>query len=208
MKKSKTTPITARKRPRQARSESMVRDILEAAARVLARQGAHAFTTLRVAEEAGVSVGSLYQYFPNKQSLLFRLQADEWVSTWTLISSILDDSSRAPKTRLRQAVIAFFRSERAEADLRVALDDAGALIRDTPEARALQARGREHRRAFMKELMPTASPARRRFAADFTFTSLSAIAEKITAEGRSAAEVDRWAETCVDVLLKVLDDAG
>ena len=47
--------------------------ILEAATRVLERNGPEAFTTSRVAEVAGVSVGSLYQYYPNKASLLFCL---------------------------------------------------------------------------------------------------------------------------------------
>ena len=66
MKTRQTAPISARKRPRQARSERLVATILEAAIRVLAREGAQRFTTARVAETAGVSVGSLYQYFPNK----------------------------------------------------------------------------------------------------------------------------------------------
>ena len=77
--------ISPRKAPQQARSSQMVADILEAALRVLAREGAARFTTVRVAEEAGVSVGSLYQYFPNKEALLYRLQTDEWQSTGSLL---------------------------------------------------------------------------------------------------------------------------
>jgi AcrR family transcriptional regulator len=61
-----------------------VADILQAAAQVLADEGAQRFTTARVAEKAGVSVGSLYQYFPNKASILFRLQTEEWRSTTAL----------------------------------------------------------------------------------------------------------------------------
>ena len=48
----------------------MDEDLLEAAARVLAREGAARFTTNRVAEAAGVSVGSLYQYYPSKEALV------------------------------------------------------------------------------------------------------------------------------------------
>jgi AcrR family transcriptional regulator len=55
-----TPRISSRKQPKQARSEQLVSDILTAAAQVLARDGAHRFTTARVAEKAGVSVGSLY----------------------------------------------------------------------------------------------------------------------------------------------------
>ncbi len=56
--------------PRQQRSIAMVHSIIDAAKRVLEREGLEAFTTNRVAEVAGVSVGSLYQYFPNKDALL------------------------------------------------------------------------------------------------------------------------------------------
>src|SRR5690349_23875970 len=64
-----------RKRPSQARSQATVDAIVDAAARVLVREGYGAFTTNRVAARAGVSVGSLYQYFPNKEALLAELKA-------------------------------------------------------------------------------------------------------------------------------------
>lgn len=56
--------------PRQRRSVQRVHDILDAAMEVLLAGGAEAFTTDRVAERASVSVGSLYQYFPNKHRVL------------------------------------------------------------------------------------------------------------------------------------------
>lgn len=68
-----STPLTPRKAPRQARSRATVDAILDAAARVLVQRGYAATTTNAVAEVAGVSVGSLYQYFPNKDSLIAAL---------------------------------------------------------------------------------------------------------------------------------------
>ncbi|PZA11724.1 TetR/AcrR family transcriptional regulator [Rhodopseudomonas palustris] len=59
-----------RKSPRQARSAETVRAIVEAAARILEQGGLGAFTTNAVAERAGVSIGSLYQYFPGKEALI------------------------------------------------------------------------------------------------------------------------------------------
>jgi AcrR family transcriptional regulator len=56
--------------PRQGRSAETVRAIIEAAARILERDGLGAFTTNAVAERAGVSIGSLYQYFPGKEALI------------------------------------------------------------------------------------------------------------------------------------------
>lgn len=60
-----------RKTPIQARSTVTVESICEATIQVLLSHGLERLTTTRVAERAGVSVGTLYQYYPNKQSLLF-----------------------------------------------------------------------------------------------------------------------------------------
>jgi AcrR family transcriptional regulator len=65
--------LDARKRPRQARSVTTVEAIFEATIQVLTREGIHRLTTTRVAERAGVSVGTMYQYFPHKQALLYSL---------------------------------------------------------------------------------------------------------------------------------------
>ncbi len=59
-----------RKRPHQARAKVTVAAILEAAAHVLVARGVAGFNTNAVAERAGVSVGSLYQYFPNKAAVV------------------------------------------------------------------------------------------------------------------------------------------
>ena len=65
--------VKVRKDPRQERSKVMVEAILEAAAQIFAELGYARATTNKIAERAGVSVGSLYQYFPNKDSLIANL---------------------------------------------------------------------------------------------------------------------------------------
>jgi AcrR family transcriptional regulator len=62
-----------RKLPEQDRSRATVEAIVDAAAHILVKHGYDAFTTNRVAERAGVSIGSLYQYFPNKDALISEL---------------------------------------------------------------------------------------------------------------------------------------
>jgi AcrR family transcriptional regulator len=64
---------TPRKRPKQERSQATVEAILTATAHILTESGYDQFNTNRVAELAGVSIGSLYQYFPNKEALIVAL---------------------------------------------------------------------------------------------------------------------------------------
>ena len=63
----------ARKLPQQERSRIAVAAILEATTRILTEEGYEKANTNRIAERAGVSIGSLYQYFPNKESLITAL---------------------------------------------------------------------------------------------------------------------------------------
>jgi AcrR family transcriptional regulator len=67
------TEKNQRRAPAQARSKATVEAILEAAARILRREGEDALTTNRIAEVAGVSVGSLYGYFPDKAAIQLAL---------------------------------------------------------------------------------------------------------------------------------------
>jgi AcrR family transcriptional regulator len=199
MTRARPPVISTKKSPRQARSKQLVDDILEAAVRVLTREGARRFTTVRVAEAAGVSVGSLYQYFPNKEALLFRLQADEWAETGAILEEMLADTRLAPLDRLRRVVLVFFRSEREESALRGALDDAGALIRDAPEARAHRAAVAHRVLGFLAEALPSVPPGERAFVADFLVTSLSAVAERITKHPLPRAELDTWARATAEL---------
>lgn len=67
-------PVAPRKKPRQARARATVDAILIAAAHSLKTEGFEHATTNRIAELAGVSIGSLYQYFPNKVSIVGALR--------------------------------------------------------------------------------------------------------------------------------------
>lgn len=194
-----TSQISSRKEPKQARSTELVSAILEAAIQVLAKEGASRFTTARVAEKAGVSVGSVYQYFPNKAAILFRLQTDEWQQTSQMLSRILEDVSQPPLERLRTLVHAFIRSECEEAQMRVALSDAAPLYRDAPEAHEVRAGGQQIFQTFMLELLPQVPEATRDLACDLIVTTFSSVGKEFSGSPRTEAQIAAYADAMADM---------
>lgn len=198
--------IATRKQPQQARSTELVAAILQAATQVLAKEGASRFTTARVAEKAGVSVGSVYQYFPNKAAILFRLQADEWRQTAEMLRQILEDARTPPLYRLRTLVHAFIRSECEEAEMRVALSDAAPLYRDAPEAKQVRASADRTVALFMEEVLPTSSATVRALAGDLITTTLGAVGSKFSGTPRTLAEIKTYADAMADMFCAYLKD--
>ncbi|MEA1671858.1 TetR family transcriptional regulator [Nitrospirillum sp. BR 11163] len=203
--------ISSRKQPRQARSAGLVATILEAAVQVLAKEGAARFTTARVAEKAGVSVGSLYQYFPNKAAILFRLQSDEWRQTADMLRAILEDRARPPLDRLRALVHAFLKSECEEAAMRGALADAAPLYRDAPEAKEARGSADGVVATFMREALPNASEAVRGMAGDLIKMTVSQVGKDFSESPRTDAEISAYADAMADMFcayLRSLDRSG
>ena len=192
--------LSSRKSPKQARSEQLVADILTAAAQVLARDGAHRFTTARVAEKAGVSIGSLYQYFPNKAAILFRLQQEEWTETSGMLRAMLADRTLEPIARLRAVTHAFVRTECEEAAMRIALDDAAPLYRDAPEAREPRVRGTRVLQDFLAEAVPRLSEERRVLAGEMIAGTLGAIGKHISEQATEPEAIAAQADALADML--------
>lgn len=207
MSRKKRTQISSRKEPQQARSAELVTAILTAASQVLAKEGAQRFTTARVAERAGISVGSLYQYFPNKAAILFRLQCDEWQQTTELLRTILGDTRKPAPRRLRTLVHTFIRSECDEAAVRVALDDAAPLYRDAPEAKEAKASSVNSMDVFMREVLPKASKARRTLAGEIITTTLATAGKQFSETPRTSAEIETYASALSDMFCAYLEAA-
>ena len=100
-----------RKKPKQKRSKLMVDNILEASIRVLKQHPYQKFTTNRVAEAAGISIGSLYQYFPNKQTILLELEIRAVNEMIENVEKLLFENKFKPEQRLYQAIEYFFITE-------------------------------------------------------------------------------------------------
>lgn len=194
-----TSQISSRKQPQQARSTELVAAILEAATQVLAKEGAARFTTARVAEKAGVSIGSVYQYFPNKAAILFRLQSDEWQQTTQMLRGILEDVDKPPLERLRTLVHAFIHSECEEAQMRVALSDAAPLYRDAPEAYEVRAAGQQIFEKFILEVLPQACEETRSLACNLISTTLSSVGKDFSGSPRTPEAIAAYSNGMADM---------
>ena len=119
-----TAQISPRKAPRQSRSQATVTAILDATARILVERGSTAASTNAVAERAGVSVGSLYQYFPNKEALVSAVQARHGEQMMAAIQRALTKAMDATlEDALAGLVEAAVEAHRVDADLHRVLEE-------------------------------------------------------------------------------------
>jgi AcrR family transcriptional regulator len=102
----KQTTKTLRKQPRQARAQATVNAVLEATVQVLEREGLDAATTTRIAEVAGVSIGTLYQYFSHRDAIFNSLQDREFDRALSLMEGILSSGNleRTPRETVTAVV--------------------------------------------------------------------------------------------------------
>ena len=101
------SPTTAvRKAPKQQRSRETVEAILEGAARIL-EDGVEPFTTNHIAERAGVSIGSLYQYFPSANAIMAALIEKHVADERAAAEAILTAANDAETDVMRDLIVAF-----------------------------------------------------------------------------------------------------
>ena len=116
------TAFEPRKTPVQARSAFTVEAISEATIQVLLTHGADRLTTSRVAERAGVSVGTLYQYYPNKRSLLFAVFEDHLEKVSRAVEVACEHACHEPMSEMIQLVVeAYVDVKMQRADISIAL---------------------------------------------------------------------------------------
>lgn len=94
-----------RNQPQQSRSRATVALILDAAIRIFEREGSDAASTSRIAEVAGVSVGTLYQYFQNRDAILDALQDREFERATAMMQRVLSASQAATDREVARSVV-------------------------------------------------------------------------------------------------------
>jgi AcrR family transcriptional regulator len=102
---SRVKKTSVRRRPQQRRSRETVEAVLDAVVRILKREGADAMTTNRIAEVAGVSIGSIYQYFPDKRAIFIALHERHIHQIDRVIQSTLVEHARSSLEELMRAMV-------------------------------------------------------------------------------------------------------
>ncbi|GAB2975651.1 TetR/AcrR family transcriptional regulator [Nocardioides montaniterrae] len=145
-----------RKEPRQARSKAMVERIIEAGREVLKSDGYDALTTNRVAQAADVSPGSLYQYFPDKASIMAIVIERYWDEVSERVSASLADriaelaDGPAPGEQLTRAVAdALITALEADSELLRVLNEELPISRISARRNALERRVRDLLGAYL-----------------------------------------------------------
>jgi AcrR family transcriptional regulator len=186
-----------RKTPIQARSTVTVEAIFEATIQVLLSHGAERLTTTRVAHRAGVSVGTLYQYYPNKQSLLFAVAENHLNKVIARVEATCASACHKPLAEmLREMVEAFVDAKMERSDISVALYRVSA---DVGGPTLIQRINRRSRKAI-EEMLETASDIKSppdKFAIEIMLSAMAGAMRSLLESGPSPVTVRKAREQLV-----------
>jgi len=175
--------------PVQARSAATVQAIFEATIQVLLRDGSDRLTTTRVAERAGVSVGTLYQYYPNRQALLFAVLEDHLGKVATAVEdACLRARGRTVAEMMREVAEAFVDAKMARPDISTALYRIAADVGGPALVRRMGERSRKALEAMLRTA-PDAPACQDRFAIDTLFAAMAGATRSVLESGGSPAMI-------------------
>ena len=148
--------LEPRKSPVQARSAASVDAILEATIQVLLSIGKEQLTTTKVAARAGVSVGTLYQYFPNKSSLLQAALRRHLNEVGDAVERVCkEQKGRTPRQMVTALINAFMQAKMRDAKTSVALYSVSS---DVDGAKIVQQMGIRFHKAVVRMLTTSCEP--------------------------------------------------
>jgi AcrR family transcriptional regulator len=186
-----------RKTPLQARSTVTVEAISEATIQVLLSHGADRLTTTRVAQRAGVSVGTLYQYYPNKQSLLFAVLENHLTNVMATVEAACESACHKPLAEMiREMVEAFVDAKMDRADISVALYQVAADVGGPALIKRINQRSRKTVEAMLETASDIKSPPDK-FAIDIMLSAMAGAMRSLLEAGPSPARVRKAREQLV-----------
>jgi len=174
-----------------------VDSISEATIQVLLSRGAERLTTTRVAERAGVSVGTLYQYYPNKQSLLFAVLENNLNQVASAVEAACEQTRHKPLSEMIKNVVeAFVDAKMSRADISLALYQIAPDVGGPALVKKAGQRSKEAIKAMLETAPDTESPPDK-FAIDMMFAAMSGTMRHILETGVSPAMVRKFRENLV-----------
>jgi AcrR family transcriptional regulator len=198
--------LKPRKQPRQERARATVEAILEAAAQVFERHGYAAGTTNRIAERAGVSIGSLYEYFPSKDAIVMELSRrhidDAGAIAWPALARLVED---APPLRqgIEQIVWGMIALHRRAPGLHEVLFEQSPR---SDEIQALRADFFDRARSAIADYLsarPEVTAPDHALAASLVAQTIDAVSHGVALVA-APSEVDRYASETVTMLERYL----
>ena len=175
-----------RKTPVQRRAAVTVGAISEAAIQILLKQGVNRLTTTRVAERAGVSVGTLYQYYPNKQSLLLAVLADHLDHVTAAVEAACEQARHQPLSEMVRAVVeAFVDAKMERSDVSRALYQFATDVGGPALVKRVGQRSRKALEAMLQTAPDIASPPDT-FAVEMMFAAMAGATRYVLEAGASA----------------------
>jgi AcrR family transcriptional regulator len=190
-------PLEPRKTPVQARSTVTVEALSEATIQVLLSHGADRLTTTRVAQRAGVSVGTLYQYYPNKRSLLFAVLENHLTSVMATVEAACESACHKPLAEMiREMVEAFVDAKMDRADVSVALYRVAADVGGPALIKRINQRSRKTIEAMLETASDIKSPPDK-LAIDIMLSAMAGAIRSLLEAGPSPATVRKAREQLV-----------
>src|SRR5690606_32470788 len=155
-----------------------------------------------VAEAAGVSVGSLYQYFPNKEAVLFAVHSRRIETAWSEVQVILDSRDASARERIRRVAMFFFLAE--SDDVKVLGEAAHQIehyLGDDVQHRELYWQVERGFRRFVREAMPPgASRSHIEFSSQLIMTVIDGVGRNIATQQLPESTLVKWASVVADML--------
>jgi AcrR family transcriptional regulator len=189
--------LEPRKTPVQARSTVTVQAICEATIQVLLSHGAERLTTTRVAERAGVSVGTLYQYYPNKRSLLFAVLENHLNKVTARVEAVCQSARHKPLAEMvKEMVEAFVDAKMERADISVALYRVSTEVGGPALIKRIGERSRKAVEATLETATDVKSPPDK-FAVEIMYSAMAGAMRSLLEAKPSPATVRKAREQLV-----------
>jgi AcrR family transcriptional regulator len=191
--------------PKQQRSKETVDVILGATARVLVREGFDRASTNRIAEAAGVSIGSLYQYFPSKEALVAALVERHIDGMSERLQAEMAEVADAPvEPAIRRMVTLMLDAHAVEPELHRVLSEQVPRIGRLERVHEVEARMQRLARAYLERRRDELRPGDLDTAAFVVVQTIEALTHAVTVHGESAPPRQAFVDEVTTLIVRYL----